>query len=380
MTQRLAQSCRPAAFALVCALALASCSGAGAPARKAAPPAPPLAELVERLSEPSGAFDTDNLVSNETAYLQAADLLDERAPKGGAYLGVGPEQNFSYIARVRPRWAFILDVRRENLVQQLYLNALLEHASTPLEYLCWLLARPLPTPGTAPPPAAGLEATLAALAPLAPSAALLEERLDAIERHIVGRLHVPLDAADRHHLRRIATAFYEAQLGLRFETYGQGLRLWHPTYRTLLAARSPSGRFGHFLASADDYAFVRGLVRAGRVVPVVGDFAGEHALAAIGDFLREQHEHVSAFYVSNVEFYLIRDGGFDRFVANVRRLPLDEGAVFIRAVFHYGRPHPERLPGHRSSTLLQPIRRFLALRSEHAFASDAELLRRDYLR
>lgn len=247
--------------------------------RTLAPPAPPLAELFARLSEPPGAFDTDNLVSNETAYLQPGDLLDARAPKGGAYIGVGPEQNFAYIARVRPRWAFVLDVRRENLVQQLYLNALLEHAATPLEYLCWLLSRPLPAPGAAPPSAAGLETTLAALAPLAPSAALLEERL-----------------------------------------------------------------------------------------------------AAIGEFLREQDERVSVFYVSNVEFYLLRDGRFDRFVDNVRRLPLERDAVFIRAVFHYGRPHPEQLPGHRSSTLVQPIRRFLALRARGVYASDDELVRLDYLR
>ena len=75
------------------------------------------AVLVERLSEPGGYFDTDNLISNETSYLHVIGELEELGVSGGAYIGVGPDQNFSYIAHVRPRIAFIIDIRRDNLLK-----------------------------------------------------------------------------------------------------------------------------------------------------------------------------------------------------------------------------------------------------------------------
>src|SRR5687767_11031486 len=61
-------------------------------------PAQPFHELVQSLSERDRYYFSHNYVSNETSQLQVAPLLLERAGSGGAYLGVGPEQNFSYIA------------------------------------------------------------------------------------------------------------------------------------------------------------------------------------------------------------------------------------------------------------------------------------------
>ena len=59
-------------------------------------------DTIARLSEPGGSFDTDNLISNESSYLEVIPDLVARGASGGAYIGVGPDQNFSYIARVRP--------------------------------------------------------------------------------------------------------------------------------------------------------------------------------------------------------------------------------------------------------------------------------------
>ncbi|HEX6070025.1 MAG TPA: hypothetical protein VFZ18_09375, partial [Longimicrobiaceae bacterium] len=55
------------------------------------------AAVVARLSEPGGYFDTDNLISNESSYLHVMEGLRRLGVRGGAYLGVGPDQNFSYI-------------------------------------------------------------------------------------------------------------------------------------------------------------------------------------------------------------------------------------------------------------------------------------------
>ena len=65
---------------------------------------------IAALSEPAGYFDTDNLISNERSYLHVAPALRELARRaaGGVYLGVGPDQNFSYIAHARPLSRFSL--------------------------------------------------------------------------------------------------------------------------------------------------------------------------------------------------------------------------------------------------------------------------------
>src|ERR671939_284571 len=59
-------------------------------------------KLTTDFSEPDGFFRSDNLLSNEV-WLQRVipDLLNVAKP-GRVYLGVGPEQNFTYIAALKP--------------------------------------------------------------------------------------------------------------------------------------------------------------------------------------------------------------------------------------------------------------------------------------
>jgi len=335
-----------------------------------------LASLTAQLSEPGGYFDTDNLISNESSYLQVADRLAEAVPSGEVYVGVGPEQNFSYVARLRPRYAFILDIRRQNLLQHLLFAALFARADDPYQYLCLLFSRPCPsaTPDGAWP---GAERTLQALPP--PSEEAFAANLRASYQHIEGPLEFALSAPDRGDIRRIYRAFFEEQAEIRFRSFGRFRATHQPTYRTLLRARSPSGRFGSFLDSPEDYRFVRDLSRGQRIVPVVGGFGGPHALRAIGRWMRIRGLTVSAFYTSNVEFYLMRDHAFESFVANLRELPSRPDSVLIRTCFAYGRAHPARLPGHRSVTVLQQLPRFLQLHEAGSYANDWDVCTVDYL-
>src|SRR4051812_13420920 len=55
------------------------------------------ASLSARLSEPGGYFDSDNLISNETSYQHVLGKLREMNVQGGVYVGVGPDQSFTYI-------------------------------------------------------------------------------------------------------------------------------------------------------------------------------------------------------------------------------------------------------------------------------------------
>ena len=85
--------------------------------------------LVTESSEPDGFFRSDNLVSNERTYQEVVPELKKRVLANGVYLGVGPDQNFTYIAALHPRMAFIVDIRRGNLLQHLFYKALVEMSS-----------------------------------------------------------------------------------------------------------------------------------------------------------------------------------------------------------------------------------------------------------
>src|SRR5206468_3785081 len=100
--------------------------------------------LSSGLSEPAGSFPSDNFVSNEQRFQEVIPSLAQSATMGGAYLGVGPDQNFTYIAALRPRVAFILDIRRQNLWLQLLYKALIELSHDRAELLSRLFSRPRP--------------------------------------------------------------------------------------------------------------------------------------------------------------------------------------------------------------------------------------------
>ena len=289
------------------------------------------ASRIERLSEPEGDFDTDNLISNEQAYLDVVPALKAAGPSGGAYIGVGPDQNFSYIAAIRPAVAFIIDLRRDNLLLHLLFKGLFAQARNRAEYLSLLTGRAAPDRvGTW--RDASLERIVAYIDRTKPVDELvraLHGRVDAA----IGRSGVPLSAGDRRTIERFHSVFIEAGLSLKFETRGRAPRDFYPTYRELLLARDPSGRQSNYLASERDFEFVQSLEAQDLIVPVVGDLSGPHAMAAIGAVMAQRGERLSAFYVSNVENYLFRDGHFSRFAENLQRLPRDPRSVIIRSIF-----------------------------------------------
>jgi hypothetical protein len=109
----------------------------------------------------------------------------------------------------------------------------------------------------------------------------------------------------------------------------------------------------------EDFEYVREMQRGNRVIPIVGDFAGEQALRRLGRVLESRGAAVSAFYLSNVEFYLFRQRKWPVFVENVRELPTNEGSVFIRAYANLHRPHPKMVDDHITVSLVQNIHKFL---------------------
>src|SRR5438046_10763929 len=68
-------------------------------------------------------------MSNELEFQSVIPALKEMTKPGGAYLGVGPEQNLTYIAAVQPKIAFVTDIRRENMLEHLIYKTIFEISS-----------------------------------------------------------------------------------------------------------------------------------------------------------------------------------------------------------------------------------------------------------
>jgi hypothetical protein len=86
-----------------------------------------------------------------------------------------------------------------------------------------------------------------------------------------------------------------------------------------------------YLANEENFEFVKDLEARNLIVPVVGDFGGEKAIRAVGRYLKSIDAVVSAFYLSNVEQFLVQDGRWNTFCASTATLPLDETSSFIRS-------------------------------------------------
>ncbi len=296
-----------------------------APQPQARPPKPSsFAAQIASLSEAPGYFDTDNLISNERSYLQVLPDLQKRQVRGGAYVGVGPDQNFSYIAAVRPTIAIIVDVRRDNMLLHLLFKALFALSRTRIEYLALLTGRPVPADlsGWRTAPVDRLIDYIDTTKPMV-------RRVD----DAIARIGVALSADDRATIDRFHGRFIADGLALRFQSTGRPPQAYNPTLRDLLRETDAAGTQANYLAVEDAFQFVKGLQARDLVIPVTGDLSGPSAVRAIGRLLTARGERLSAFYVSNVEFYLFGDGTFRDYVANLRRVPHTSSSVVIRSVF-----------------------------------------------
>jgi hypothetical protein len=288
--------------------------------------------LSERISEPDGFFrsnsgSTDNLLSNESSVSRVATELSERVKPSGVYLGVGPEQNFSYIAAIRPRIAFITDIRRGNLDLQLTYKALFELSENRADFVARLFNRKRPAGLTT--ASSATELMAAYLRVNSGDEAAFSANLKAIIDHLTKVRGLPLSADDLAGIEYVYRSFYRFGPGINYTSSigrpGGGI-----TYAALMSSRDARGVERSYLASEGNFAFVKTMQTKNLIVPIVGDFAGPKALREIGAFLRDRGAVVTAFYVSNVENYLRNNGVWPKFCANVATLPADTTSTFIR--------------------------------------------------
>ena len=317
------------------------------------------ARLIERFSEPGGFFDTDNLISNERSYLHVLGKMREMAITGGAYLGVGPGRNFSYIAQIRPNIAFMIDIRRDNLLQHFLYKALFELSETRIEYMSMLFGRPPPSN-----PSEWRERPIDDLVSYIDGRSSEREVVSmnrtAIEERIRG-FGLPVSDSDFETIRRFHDAFINAGLGLRFNSFGRSPQPYYPNLRQFVLETDLTGKLANYLADEASFEFVKSMQERNLIVPVVGDLARRQAVEAVGEYLGEIGQKVSAFYTSNVEFYLMGGRSFKSFAENVAGLPRNARSVIIRSFFAGGfrRRHPQAVPGYYSTQLLQTMDSFV---------------------
>jgi hypothetical protein len=278
-------------------------------------------KLSQDSSEPGGYFraqDITNLTSNELWFQYVIPDLVRRATPGGVYLGVGPEQNYTYMAAVRPKMAIIFDIRRGNLDLQLMYKAIFELSKDRADFISMLFSKPRP---------AGLASTATAtdlfraFGSVATSDAAYKQNLKAIVDHITKTHGFTLFPSDLTGMGAVYQTFYWSGYAVRPS----------PTYAELMTATDQAGVSRSFLATEDLFGVLRDLQLRNLVVPVVGDFGGPKAIRSVAAYLKAQGATVSAFYLSNVEQYLYQDGKWDAFCRNVLTLPLDQSSTFIRS-------------------------------------------------
>ena len=321
-------------------------------------------KLVTDSSEEGGGFLSENFVSNELGYPYVIPALVQRVRQGGAYLGVGPEQNFTYVAAIHPKIAFIVDIRRQNMIEHLLYKALFELSPNRAEFLSRLFARK---------PAAevGRNASAAelfgAFATVSEDLTLSRETLEAIKNLLTKKHRFALTAEDESMLEHVYAEFSRDGGEIRYSVNNlpagapivvQGpagdiqiirgpvpdgtrqltgaavtliLGSQFPTYADVMKATDAEGKTRSYLASEENYQAVRAMQQKNLIVPLVGDFAGPRALRAVGRYLKDHEATLSAFYVSNVEQYLTPLSKLQTFYANVATLPIEPSSTFIRS-------------------------------------------------
>ena len=286
--------------------------------------------MVTSFSERAGTFPSDNLLSNETSLQHVIPALTDAVKPGGVYLGVGPEQNFTYMVALRPRMAFIFDVRRGNLALHLIYKALFEMSVDRADLVSRLFARKRPQRLTADATAAEI---FDAFAGVESPESLYVENVRAVVNHLTKKHTFVLDAGDLLRLQHDYRAFHVYGPKIQYSSSrNDGHRGGEPTYADLMIATDGLGELRAFLASDASFRFMKQLESDNLVVPLVGNFSGPKAIRAVGRYLREHGAAVSTFYVSNVEEYLRQDGVWGTFCGNVASLPLDSASTFIRSV------------------------------------------------
>jgi hypothetical protein len=280
--------------------------------------------MMNDMSEDAGYFRFQ-FMSNEREFPFVISQLRTMRGSASAYLGVGPEQNFTYIAAIHPKIAFVFDIRRENMIEHLIYKAIFELSANRHDFISKLFSASLPARVDN---STSVQGLFQAFSGSRSDADLFKKNLQAIKDRLMKDHRFALTAKDQASIDEIYGLIFNAGPGVG-SLYG-GFR--GSNYADVVTSADENGVPQSFLASEENFQFVKELERKNLLIPLVGNFAGPKAIRAVATYLKEHHATVSAFYASNVEQYLFQQGDdWRRYYANVATLPMDAASNFIRS-------------------------------------------------
>jgi len=275
-------------------------------------------KMINDFSEPGGFYQYNVITSNELSYQSGLPELTRTPRGGGAYLGVGPEQNFTYIAAVQPKMAFIFDIRRDMLLEHLMYKGVFEMSANRVEFVANLFSRNSTTPLNADSP---VETIFQAFL-RAPADTLLAERnANLIMDRLKTQHHFQISAEDERGIRALYKTFSREGL----QSFGSSFL--SPGYASLMTLTDGRGKNWSYLATRERYDRIRLMEQQNLIVPLVGDFAGPKAIRTVGQYLKDHGATVHVFYISNVEDYIQNRS---QYVKNIASLPTDPSSVLLR--------------------------------------------------
>ncbi len=335
--------------------------------------------LRDALSEPAGEFRSENLVSNETMFQWPIPELVKTVTPGTVYMGVAPDQNFTYMAALKPKIAFIVDIRRGNVLQHLLYKALFEMSANRAEFAARLFS--VPTPANLKADATARE-LFDAIYLAKPDPKLFEANKRAVTELITVKHGFTLNSADIDQLQWIYNCFYTFGPDLTYQacetssgrSYGGGGGFgfgfgggrggrggFGGAFRSFADMQTQTDATGAnhaYLANESNYKWMKDFEAKNLLVPVTGDFMGPKAIKAVAAWVRERAGVVGTFYTSNVEQYLFQSSTWGNFYENVAALPVDSHSLFIRSV-----PNSNVMPaqpGARAASMLCSIKDLIA--------------------
>ncbi len=280
-------------------------------------------KMITGFSEPGGSFQLEIITSNETSYQSVMPDLMRVTKPGGTYLGVGPEQNFTYIAALQPKIAFIFDIRRDMMLEHLMYKAVFEMSADRVQFVSNLFSRQKPSQVT---DADSVQAIFQGFSRVSANTALAEAHLKDILYRLKTAHGFTLSAADESRIRAIYFTFSREGV-LNFSS-----SFMSPGYAGLMTMTDGRGKNWSFLATKENYDRVRAMHQKNLIVPLVGDFGGPKSLRMAGQYLREHGAILNVFYLSNVEDYI--GNVWTQYLSNIASFPMDSSSVLMR--WHIG--------------------------------------------
>jgi hypothetical protein len=273
---------------------------------------------------------------------------------------------------------FVVDIRRENALLHLVYKVLFETTASRAAFVAGLFSRDASEAASAP----GGMATatveeLLAFVEKAPRSPSQEARLVEATLARQRALGIPREPDDEKAIREAVHAFATQGPAIRYKMEGSSRK--YPSLFDLAKEKTDAGERVSFLADEDTFRRIQRLERENRLIPVVGNLAGDKAVRAVGAALRKRGTSVSVVYTSNVEQYVFAPADWRAWRENLASLPLAPNAVLLRVYFDQGKSHPLERPGHRTVSLAHDLGRFLERAQKPGYKSWFEVATDDTL-